>query len=85
MAPKRQLHQPRPANPATARTRLRLQRLGVRRRLEGLDSDEAIATVRRAEARDAAEARDEDERLGATRVVADADDADADDAQRTGR
>ena len=47
---------------ATARTRLRLQRLGVRRRREGRDADAAIAAVRRAEARDEADARDEDDR-----------------------
>jgi len=54
---------------ANARTRLRLQRLGVRRRLAGGDHDEAIAAVRRAEARDAADARDEEERLGDARVA----------------
>jgi sulfate permease, SulP family len=59
---------------ANARTRLRLQRLGVRRRREGRDPDEVIAAVRQAEARDAADARDEEERLGDARVAADDDD-----------
>ena len=70
---------------ANARTRLRLQRLGVRRRLEGLDADDAIAAVRRAEARDAAEERDDDEPVDTSRADDDAAGATDADEGKNGR